>query len=129
MTPPAPSKSSLASSISAIALVDREPRRHRAQAVGDQRSERAGALGVVDRPHHPRPDRRLELGVVDPVIGGELRPRLGRRERDGQRLPADLKLARGPVEGRERELLRGLLDSLRVAPSRGSQGSATGVGS
>src|SRR6478609_1345784 len=95
-------------------LVDREARRDRPQSGGDQRAEGPGRLGVVDAAHNPGADGRLELGIADPVGGGELLATLGGRERDRERLTADAELASGAVERRKRELLRGLLDSVRI---------------
>ena len=72
--------------------------------------------------YDPGADGRLELGIADPVGGGELLATLGGRERDRERLTADAELASGAVEGRKRELLCGLLDSVRIAPLAGSAG-------
>ena len=99
------------------ALIDRQACGDRAQALGREWIQLAGALRVADRAHQSGADRRLELGVLDPVLGGERRPRLGGPQGDGERLAADVQLAGGAVERRERELLRGLLEPGGLTPS------------
>ena len=90
--------------------------------------ERAGAPRRRRSPARARrapPPRARRRSI--PYSAANSLARLGRRERDGQRLAADPQLAGGAVERRERELLRGLLDALRARATRaGAHGSATG---
>ena len=120
-TPPASPRTAPASSISATASSTGSRDGERPQAVGDQRADRAGVLGVVDRPHDAGADRLLELGVVDPLLGGELGARLLGRQRRGERLAADPELAGGAVERREQELLGGLLEVARARSTRAAR--------
>src|SRR6185295_8144441 len=57
-----------------------------------------------------------ELRVANPEALREALARLRRRQRPGKLLPAHPQLAGRPVERRERELLRDLLQASRVAP-------------
>ena len=103
-------------------LVERDLFDRGAQRAGEERAQRAGFFGVVDRPHQAGPDRLRQLRVVDPVLLAEAFARLRRRQRPGQGLAADPELAGGTVEGRERELLGDFLQALRVAPGAGLAG-------
>ena len=94
----------------------------RAQGVGEQRAEGAGAFGVVDGAQQSGADRFGQLGVVDPVALGEAFAALRGRQGPGQGLAADPELAGRPVEGRERELLGEVGQVLRVAPGPGLAG-------
>ena len=118
---PASPRNALASAISPIASSTGHPGRERAQPVGERRADRAGALRVVDRPHEPGAHARPRARVVDPLLGGELLPRLLGGQRRGERLAADAELAGGAVERREEELLRDLLDALGRGPRRAAR--------
>ena len=120
------SSSERASWISSIAWSSGIWPQRLAQRRGEQRAERAGFFGVVDRPQEAGADRPRELGVADLVSLGEAFARLRRRQRPGQGLAADAQLAGGAVERRERELLGDLLAGLR---GRATRAACRGPGS
>src|SRR5215213_3959305 len=97
-------------------LVERDVLDRRSQRGGDQRAERVGIFGILDRAQQTGTDRLRELLGADVVLLAEALASLFGRQRLRQRLAADAEFAGGAVERRERELLRDLLQRAGVGP-------------
>src|SRR6185369_7028748 len=86
------------------------------QRVRDQRAQRPGFFGVVDRADEAGADRLRQFLVGDPVFLFEAFAPLRRRQRPGQRLAGYPEFAGGAVEGGDGELVGDFTEALRVAP-------------
>ena len=95
-----------------------EPRRHRlgraAHERRDESRERAGLVGVVDRPHESVGDRLLELLAVEPLLVRERVERLLAAEREYELLARDAELAGDAVDRGERDPLDRLAEAVRL---------------
>ena len=90
----------------------------------------SGGLGVVDRPHDAGTHRCLELGVVDPLLGGELAARdssVASAAASSSRLTPSSQAA--PSSAESKNCCADSSTPSGCVHSRGAHGSATGVGS